>query len=162
VAGRSNTISNAYASVTGGYSNTASGYASSVTGGAMNEASGTEASVTGGAYGVAESRHQTINLPAYDSGWHYIEQDQMIEFTHNLGGEPDTYKVDLEFWDPEGGVHNAAYGGVALLCDDVNKIDGAYWYGLTVQHIKVYRGNYDDDVNAVRVRIWKSPDYQPY
>ncbi len=48
VAGRSNTISGTYASVSGGRDNTASDSASSVSGGKGNEASGGFASVSGG------------------------------------------------------------------------------------------------------------------
>lgn len=48
VAGRQNTISDSFASVSGGYGNTASGDFSSVSGGEYNTASGAGASVSGG------------------------------------------------------------------------------------------------------------------
>ena len=48
VAGFDNTVSGAFASVSGGNGNTASGFAASISGGWDNEASGESASVSGG------------------------------------------------------------------------------------------------------------------
>ena len=57
VAGYSNTVSEAFASVSGGKNNTASGVAASVSGGYMNEASGDRASVSGGSDRTASGLH---------------------------------------------------------------------------------------------------------
>jgi hypothetical protein len=53
VAGQENTISGAYATVTGGDRNTASAATASVTGGSLNSANFVSASVTGGAFNAA-------------------------------------------------------------------------------------------------------------
>ena len=61
VAGRVNTISGAYASVSGGGSNTASGYAASVSGGEANTASGGSSSVSGGRTNTASGYYSSVS-----------------------------------------------------------------------------------------------------
>jgi hypothetical protein len=61
VAGRNNTASGPYASVSGGLGNVAEGEAASVTGGAVNTASGPYASVSGGQENVAEGRVASVS-----------------------------------------------------------------------------------------------------
>jgi hypothetical protein len=69
-----------------------------------------------------------------------------VEFTHNLGGNPDDYLVSLECRDETSlGTYD---------CTDQGFNANALWYGLTNTIIKVYAtsGSLPDDV---RVRIWR-------
>ena len=61
VAGDTNAIRAAFASVIGGYQNTASGYAAMVSGGQANTASSTYASVSGGLSNIASSTHTSVS-----------------------------------------------------------------------------------------------------
>jgi len=60
VVGKSNTISGAFTTVSGGYSNTASGWYSSVSGGYSNTASGWSSSVSGGRYNIASGDYSSV------------------------------------------------------------------------------------------------------
>jgi len=87
--------------------------------------------------------------PAYDSGWESlgVRPDPIsVEFTHNLGGNPDDYLVSLECRD------NTSLG--TYECTDHGFNVNALWYGLTNTTVKVYTtsGTRPDDV---RVRIWQ-------
>jgi hypothetical protein len=92
--------------------------------------------------------------PAYDSGWETfgIRPDPIaVEFTHNLGGDPDSYRVSLECRDDsELGTYD---------CTDHNFHINAHWYGLTSSVVQVYvvAGSQPD---GVRVRIYtETPAY---
>ncbi|MDJ0869625.1 MAG: hypothetical protein QNK03_26230 [Myxococcota bacterium] len=61
VAGRRNTISEVFASVTGGVFNTASGQYASVSGGSDNTASDTASSVSGGAFNEASREYASVS-----------------------------------------------------------------------------------------------------
>ena len=90
--------------------------------------------------------------PAYNSGWRAISQDQALPLTHSIGGDPDNYVVDLQFFDTaSAGRNQAHYGG--LESDSGNRY-GAYWKELTNSQITVYRHLNDTTVDSVRVRIW--------
>ena len=60
VAGRGNTVSGIYASVSGGFENTASGAYASVSGGRQNTANGENASVTGGYGNMASELYASV------------------------------------------------------------------------------------------------------
>ena len=50
----------------------------------------------------SNSKIRCIGIPAYDSGWESlgIRPDPIsVEFTHDLGGNPDGYMVNLECGD---------------------------------------------------------------
>jgi len=66
VAGLGNTISGAWASISGGGGNTASGFASSVSGGYGNTASGNYASVSGGGYNTASQSISSVSGGRYN------------------------------------------------------------------------------------------------
>ena len=91
--------------------------------------------------------------PDYDSGWEWIPQGGDNTLTHNVGGNPEAYLVDLKFKDSVGpfGLHNAGYGGYI---EDF-KSYGAYWCNLTDTTIKLHRGTGDGVCNYGRVRIWR-------
>ena len=61
IAGRSNTSSGEYATITGGVSNTASGSSSSVSGGDSNTASGSSSSVSGGVSNTASGSSSSVS-----------------------------------------------------------------------------------------------------
>jgi hypothetical protein len=94
--------------------------------------------------------------PAYDSGWVSISPASAVELTHNLGGNPDNYVVDLQFKDDGAyGIHNIYYGGREAGGNNY----GANWRKLTNTTIEVFRHANDDLADYIRVRIWV---YKPY
>jgi hypothetical protein len=167
VGGIGNTISAPFATVSGGYSNTASGSFASVSGGVDNEASGSGASVGGGYENTADGDFATVSggyanraswslatisgeRPAYDSGWRSISKGEYLTLLHGLGGDPDNYIVDLQFYDKDSnnGRHHVFYGGAR------EHQLGGFWKELTDQEITIHRYRKDSSVDRVRVRIW--------
>ena len=108
----------------------------------------------------ADEAGSQATAAAYDSGWVDIAPGQMMTLTHNLGGDPAGYAVELWQGDtrPGGlGIHHRGYGGM-----EVNgQFYGVAWQSLTATTISVFR--YQNDVAAaqVRVRIWipEPPEY---
>jgi hypothetical protein len=81
--------------------------------------------------------------PHYDSGWEDLGtrvDPIQVGFTHNLGGSPDDYVVDLECKGSMG-THQ---------CHD----DHAYWHDLTDTEITVWATN-SSIIEQIRVRIWR-------
>lgn len=107
----------------------------------------------------------------YDSGWVNIAQGQLITLNHDIGGNPEDYRVDLTFKAAGLGGLNQCYLGGNDLGDQasyppgsVNDRVGAYWGGLDPSIIKVRRRQEDHCAEQVRVRIWNfwrptQPDY---
>jgi hypothetical protein len=97
---------------------------------------------------------------AWSSPWSPINQNQTLTFTHNLGGDPDDYAVELWFLDTDGGlgINRCYYGGL----ETGGNWDGAHWQNLTANTIEVYRQPNDTVADQVRVRVWVSPtpDYE--
>jgi len=91
--------------------------------------------------------------PAYDTGWVPLLQGQELLCIHNLGGNVDNYVVDLQFKDFAGAIHNKYMGSQYWKLENQHW-DGAYWHHLTTSNIKVSRGQTDDAIDQVRVRIW--------
>ena len=97
----------------------------------------------------------------YDSGWTAIDPGQTKTFSHNLGGDPDEYVVDLQFSDSDGawGIHNRMYGLQTYHQGGTTLQElGAAWQALTGTSIQVHRGAHDDKADQVRVRIWRKTD----
>ena len=97
--------------------------------------------------------------PTYDSGWVNGNLGAYVYLTHNIGGNPDDYIVDLQFKDPDNGmgVNQDCYGGCDLRAKDTIYADtkqGAYWRNLTSAKIEVGRRAEDHFADQVRVRIW--------
>ena len=90
--------------------------------------------------------------PAYDSGWQTISQGQTKVFSHNLGGNPDNYVVDMTCKSDNAtfGINQLYFGGDGR--DGARY--GAYWRHLTSTSITVYRFSNDAHCDQVRVRIW--------
>ena len=100
------------------------------------------------------------DITSWSSGWVDIAPGTAITFTHNLGGNPDEYAVDLWFRDtrkPGFGVHHRAYGGM----DVAGQRHGVHWQNLTDTSISVVRQADDVAAGQVRLRIW-IPDSSDY
>jgi len=118
VAGRQNTISGEYATITAGHSNTASGYAAhvsggwankasfhycTVSGGTLNEASGWYSSVSGGYGNLASGKHASVsggqhNTASGDYSSVSGGDDRRVSGTHEWGA------CSLHAADPDGAV----------------------------------------------------------
>ena len=107
-------------------------------------------------------RFWDLPAPNYDSGWKSIAQNGSLILPHNLGGDANTYMVDMQFrGQPADGINQRYLGG----SDFGNLVDigspnarvGAYWRSLTNTSIVVYRRNEDVYASQVRIRIWKTP-----
>ena len=106
--------------------------------------------------------------PTYDSGWVSVNQDQAKTLTHNIGGNPEDYVVDLQY-KYSGNVNQRYYGGADFGANPpsgMNEDDrvGAYWRSLSSSSIAVYRRPEDIYAPQVRIRIWcfwkpPVPDY---
>ncbi len=97
--------------------------------------------------------------PTYDSGWVTGNLNTYNYLTHNIGGNPDDYIVDLQFKDLDNGmgVNQRCYGGCDFRANDTPYVDtkqGAYWRKLTRTNIEVGRRTDDHFADQVRVRIW--------
>ena len=90
--------------------------------------------------------------PAYDSGWQTISRNQTRVFTHNLGGDPDDYVVDMtcKSDDTFFGIHQIFLGGNTT----GDHYYGAYWRALTATSVTVYRLRDDSHCEQIRIRIW--------
>ena len=93
LAGRWNTISGAYASVSGGNNNTASEQAASVSGGDSNIASGGYSSVSGGRYNEASGEYSFVGGGGYttdaDGNKAFGHYSAVLGGRSNLTGDPD-------------------------------------------------------------------------
>ena len=91
----------------------------------------------------------------WTSGWVSINPGETLVLTHNLGGDPDDYAVDLWFNDTDGGlgVNRRDYGGLEFN----NNWYGARWQRLTANTIEVYRYANDNVADQVRVAVWFAP-----
>jgi len=107
--------------------------------------------------------------PTYDSGWVSVNQNQAKTLTHNIGGNPEDYVVDMQYKSTGSGVNQRYFGGAdfgAYPPPGMNENDrvGAYWRSLTNSTITVYRRPEDIYAEQVRIRIWNfwkppAPDY---
>jgi hypothetical protein len=89
---------------------------------------------------------------AWSSNWVLINQSETLTFTHNLGGDPDDYAVELWFLDTDGGlgINRRYYGGL----ENGGDWYGAHWQNLTTNTIEVYRQPQDTVADRVRIRVW--------
>jgi hypothetical protein len=76
--------------------------------------------------------------PNFDSGWVDFAQGATVTITHNLGGNPENYVVDMTFRDYYfgSGIHQITYGG-DVRPDEGSK--GVWWEALNATSIKVIR-----------------------
>jgi hypothetical protein len=98
------------------------------------------------------------SAPKYDSGWFSLSPKFSQTLTHDLGGNPNDYVVDLQFKDSVFSINNRYYGG--RRCYDgspYTQYRGAHWYALNNSQITVYRFESDAMADQVRVRLWLAP-----
>jgi hypothetical protein len=89
----------------------------------------------------------------WSSGWVDIATDTARTFTHDLGGNPDDYAVELWFGDtdPDGiGINTRGAGGL----EAGGNFYGAHWQNLTDTTIEVVRRKDDTFADVVRVDVW--------
>jgi hypothetical protein len=81
-----------------------------------------------------------------------IAPNQTLTISHNFGGNPDEYSVDLWFRDLDGGlgINHESFGGMEV----GGAFIGATWQRLTSTSIEVYRFAQDVNVDQVLLRIW--------
>jgi hypothetical protein len=100
--------------------------------------------------------------PAYDSGWQSFTLN-LLQLSHNLGGSPADYLVDVQFQDSSGYPHQGGYGGydVTHIGAGLGNRLGGYWDWLDNTHIEVRRQPEETYIIKARVRIWTlaRPDY---
>jgi hypothetical protein len=89
----------------------------------------------------------------FDSGWVSINKGSGLSLTHNLGGEPGDYFVNIVGWDDaDMGIHHGDYGSDGT----IEKMFGLYWSKLTASSIYLWREGNDKRWDQVRVRILKN------
>lgn len=111
--------------------------------------------VTGAYRGdIGPNKGAPFPRPAYDSGWQGISDGETKTLTHNIGGDPDNYVVDLTMKGQTGtGVTNRGIGAdVYYESQFLNK--GFFWKELTDSQIKVHREEQDLIAGTMRIRIW--------
>jgi hypothetical protein len=89
----------------------------------------------------------------YDSGWVPLAQGTCETVTHDLGGNPDDYTVEMWFQDTNAtgfGINRRGYGGTDL----TGSQEGAHWEQLTSDTIDLCRGPLDTAADQVRARVW--------
>jgi ligand-binding sensor domain-containing protein len=103
---------------------------------------------------AAVAADQTVST--WNSGWVDIGAGTALTLTHDVGGVPGDYAVELWFRDaaPGGlGIHQRGIGGI----EAGNKYYGAYWQNLTNSTIQVVRLQDDILADQVYVQI-RTPD----
>jgi len=97
---------------------------------------------------------------AWSSGWLPLAPGSTLTLTHNLGGDPNGYAVEMWFRDADTamGIHRFAYGGL----EANGNWYGAYWQGLTANTVQVRRLPNDILADEVRIDVWQpagTPDF---
>jgi hypothetical protein len=135
--------------VYGSSTSSAGGYFTSTSGKAL-EANG-DVQITGDL--TVTGQISGFPRPNFDSGWVAVDQGATVTITHNLGGDPQDYVVDMTFRDYifGSGIHQITYGG-DVRPDEGSK--GVWWEALNAVSIKVIRGVNDARCQDVRIRIW--------
>ena len=97
----------------------------------------------------------------YDSGWVDMDAGDAYVFTHNLGGDPDDYVVDLS--TVTGGFITQApfsqegFGG-DIYWDGQEMVESGYiWNSLDATQIEVVKGADEESAGPLRLRIWRLP-----
>ena len=89
--------------------------------------------------------------PAYSSGWVSLSTGATSTLTHNVGGNPDDYIIDMHCYDPDfDGINNESIGG-DMWSDNYF---GAYFLKATSTTIQVYRNSDDVTCDQFQIDIW--------
>jgi hypothetical protein len=108
----------------------------------------------------------SLGPPDYDSDWKEILGGEIVTLTHNLSGNPNNYKVELDCLDSKSCIHKRGIGTdswfmpTSITSNLFEKawylqIAGVQWYDLTDKTIKVFRGRNDPTAQRFRIRIWE-------
>jgi len=89
----------------------------------------------------------------WSSGWVDIAPDTATTFTHDLGGDPDNYAVELWLRDTDAGGKGVNIWGMGGF-EAGGNFYGAHWQRLTDTTIEVVRRSDDLFADQVRVRVW--------
>lgn len=98
---------------------------------------------------------------SWNSGWFNVAPGSSVTLTHNVGGNPDDYVVEMWFSDVAGGgygINTKGFGGF----EAGGQFFGAAWQNLTDSTVQVVRYANDTFADFIRVRIWipdSLPDY---
>jgi len=82
-----------------------------------------------------------------------VATDTAQAFTHDLGGDPDDYAVELWFRDTDTGGKGINSWGIGGF-EAGGNFRGAYWQNLTDTTIEVFRHGDDVFADQVRVSVW--------
>ena len=110
-----------------------------------------------------------LPVPAYDSGWTWINPGEDAILSHDVGGDVNNYVIDLQFKDDRGtidnlGIHSHGFGGDHTIDYNYDPLHFICWIdfsssGITIQDltpttIKLGKGGFDITAGQFRVRIW--------
>jgi hypothetical protein len=100
-----------------------------------------------------------LSAPAYNSGWVAHPPSHQVVLTHNLGGDPYDYFVDLQFKNNWSflGIHNQSMGGDYRWSISQYERHGAYYFALGPTTITIDINPQEALIDSLRVRIWRVP-----
>ncbi len=100
----------------------------------------------------APPAHTDAVTISWSSGWINLPAGSAVTLTHNLGGDPDQYHVEMWFRDLDDGhgINSRGYGGM----EGGGQWMGAAWLNLTDSSITLLRHADDIFADRIRVRIW--------
>ncbi len=103
---------------------------------------------------VAPAADATSTSSAYwwSSGWITVARGSAVTLTHNLGGDPDDYLIQMWFLDTDNGhgINIRAYGGL----EKNGQWYGAAWQNLTANTIQIVRYANDTLADRIMVQVW--------
>ncbi|MCD4749014.1 MAG: hypothetical protein K8R59_06545 [Thermoanaerobaculales bacterium] len=102
--------------------------------------------------------------PHIDSGWIPLAASAITTFDHALGGPWNDLAVDVLFRDGSGalGIHHRGFGDDGYRDPALTAYEaGGDWWALTGSRVNGYRGQTDDSITEMRIRVWErpQPDY---
>ncbi|MGC9393696.1 MAG: hypothetical protein ACP5J4_02440 [Anaerolineae bacterium] len=102
----------------------------------------------------------TAATTGWGSDWVAINPGQIITLTHNIGGNPDDYTVQLWFLDLDDGygVNIRGYGGI----EAGGHFYGAAWQNLNASTVQIIRHADDTFADRVFIRIWIPDPFPEY
>jgi hypothetical protein len=93
--------------------------------------------------------------PAYDSGWFSLAAGGEEWLSHNIGGDPNDYIIDLQGYSTTSGtLTNRGYGSYVKVVGGTQFHYGFYYDNVDNQELSVKRGLDEVTVQQFRVRIW--------
>jgi hypothetical protein len=98
-----------------------------------------------------------LPAPAYNSGWVARPPSDQLALTHDLGGDPGDYFVDLQLKSNWAfyGIHNENIGGDYRWATVEYDRYGAYYFALGPSSITIKIHPDETGIDSLRVRIWR-------